>query len=311
MDQATDLRALVRQVATAHAPAVPRPRRIVVFGGKGGLGTTTIAVNLAVALAQQGTRSLLCDAAGGDVTLQCGLEPQYTLADALAGNRTVAQVVLLGPAGVQVLPGTRDLARSQEPAEHAWNHLMTQFQSLRDRPETVIVDAGSRPDPVTRQLWQAADRVLLVASVETSAIMNAYASVKLLTDLTRPVSIALLVNRAPGKRWPKRRNNGWPRPAGVFWAWPCAVWATCRKTAQCRNPPRGANRSCWPSRPVRPVCTCGKRRGRWELCRGAAARGGVGRDFSKNLIQRNQENDAEVTIGGTKPRPALNLPRIA
>ena len=196
-DQATDLRALVRQVATSHAPVAARPRRIVVFGGKGGLGTTTIAVNLAVALAQQGARSLLCDAAGGDVALQCGLEPRHTLAEALAGNRTAAQVVLPGPAGVQVLPGTRELARSQEPAEHAWNRLMTQFQSLRERPETVIIDAGSRPDPVARQLWQAADRVLLVASVETSAIMNAYASVKLLTDLTRPVSIALLVNRAP------------------------------------------------------------------------------------------------------------------
>ena len=137
--------------------------------------------------------------------------------------------------------------------------------------------------------------------------MNAYASVKLLTDLTRPVSIALLVNRAPGKRWPKRRNNGWPRPAGVFWAWPCAVWATCRKTAQCRNPPRGANRSCWPSRPVRPVCTCGKRRGAGKPCAGAAARGGVGRDFSKYLIQRNQENDAEVTIGGTEPAPGVKF----
>ena len=76
-------------------------------------------MNLAVALAQQGRGACSATRPGGDVTLQCGLEPQYTLADVLAGNRTVAQVVLLGPAGVQVLPGTRDLARSQEPAEHA------------------------------------------------------------------------------------------------------------------------------------------------------------------------------------------------
>ena len=197
MDQATDLRALVRQVATAHCAAAARPRRIVVFGGKGGVGTTTIAVNLAVALAQQGQRSLLCDAAGGDVALQCRLEPRHTLADVLAGNRTLAQVLHPGPAGVQVLPGTRELVRWHETAEHAWNRLMTQLASLSPRPEVVVIDAGSRPDPLARQLWQAADRVLLVTTVETAAIMDAYAAIKLLTDPARPASIALVVNRAP------------------------------------------------------------------------------------------------------------------
>src|SRR5271166_291683 len=100
-DQATELRALVRQVATAHAPVAARPRRIVVFGGKGGVGTTTIAVNLAVALAQQAEGSLLCDAAGGDATVQCRLEPRGTLADVLAGTRTLTQVMRAGPGGVR------------------------------------------------------------------------------------------------------------------------------------------------------------------------------------------------------------------
>jgi len=65
------------------------------------------------------------------------------------------------------------------------------------RPESVVIDAGSRPDLLARQLWQAADRVLLVTTVEAAAIMDAYTSIKLLTDLARPASIALVVNRAP------------------------------------------------------------------------------------------------------------------
>ena len=196
-DQATDLRALVRQVATTHAPVAIRPRRIVVFGGKGAVGTTTIAVNLAVALAQQAQHSLLCDAAGDDVALQCRIEPRHTLADVLDGNRTLAQILHSGPAGVQILPGTRELIRWHETSEHAWNRLISQLPSLSPRPEVVVIDAGSQPDPLARQLWQTADRVLLVTTVETAAIMDAYTLIKLLTDPTRSASIDLVVNRSP------------------------------------------------------------------------------------------------------------------
>jgi len=98
---------------------------------------------------------------------------------------------------VQILPCTRDLARWHETAEHAWNRLMTQLPWLSSRPDVVVIDAGSQPDPLARQFWQAADRVLLVTTVETAAIMDAYASIKLLTDPTRSTSIALVANRSP------------------------------------------------------------------------------------------------------------------
>jgi flagellar biosynthesis protein FlhG len=198
-DQATDLRALVRKVATPQPSVAAKPRRILVFGGKGGLGTTTIAMNLAVDLAQQGLRSLLCDAAGGDIAQKYRLEPRYTLADALAGRRMVSQALHPGPAGVQILPGGRELVNWQEIAERDWSRLMTQVAGLSPRPEVLVIDAGSRTDPLSRHLWQTTDRILLVATVETAAIMEAYAAIKLLTDPLRSASIALIVNRAPNE----------------------------------------------------------------------------------------------------------------
>ena len=198
MDQATDLRALVRQVATAHPPPAAHPRRIVVFGGKGGVGTTTVAVNLAVVLAQEGHRCLLGDAAGGDVALQCRLEPRYTLADALAGSRPLAKVLQTGPAGVQVLAGTRNMVRWHDAAQRAWKGLINDMALLAPRCDVAVIDAGSQPDPLAGLLWQAADRVLLTTTVETAAIMDAYAAIKLLSDAGRLNSIALLVNR-PGR----------------------------------------------------------------------------------------------------------------
>ncbi len=146
MDQATELRALVRQAASSRAPAVTRSRRIVVFGGKGGVGATTIAVNLSAALAQLGQRCLLCDAAGGDVSLQLRLEPRYTLADVLAAKHGVEEAVLPGPAGVQILPGAREMACSRDAAEHAWKELLGQLPQLACRFDTMVIDAGNRAD---------------------------------------------------------------------------------------------------------------------------------------------------------------------
>ena len=163
------------------------------------MGTTTVAVNLAVVLAQQGHRCLLGDAAGGDVALQCRLEPRYTLADALAGSRPLAQVLRTGPAGVQVLAGTRNMVRWHDAAQRAWKGLINDMALLAPRCDVAVIDAGSQPDPLAGLLWQAADRVLLTTTVETAAIMDAYAAIKLLSDAGRLNSIALLVNRAPGE----------------------------------------------------------------------------------------------------------------
>jgi flagellar biosynthesis protein FlhG len=196
MDQATELRALVREVASSRAPSDARARRIVVFGGKGGVGATTIAVNLSAALAREGQRCLLCDAAGGDIALQLHLEPRHTLADVLAGNCGLEETILRGAAGMQIVPGGHEMSSLHDAAEHAWNRLLAQLPRVALLPEIVVIDAGNRPDALARQCWQAADRVLLVSTAETAAIMNAYASIKLLNDPARSASIALLVNRS-------------------------------------------------------------------------------------------------------------------
>ena len=60
---------------------------IVVAGGKGGVGTTTLAVELALAMSRRHRRTLLVDAArGGDAAITCGIEPRHSLADVLAGG---------------------------------------------------------------------------------------------------------------------------------------------------------------------------------------------------------------------------------
>src|SRR3989304_8316814 len=109
-DQANDLRRLVRESRTpASAPAPLRPTLLVVAGGKGGVGTTTLAVNLAVALAQRGRRTVLVDADPdtADAAILCRLPEHHTVADVLAPRRAPAEALQPVPGGRRVLPRAR------------------------------------------------------------------------------------------------------------------------------------------------------------------------------------------------------------
>jgi flagellar biosynthesis protein FlhG len=200
-DQANDLRQLVRQCGAPIAPAAgDRPRWIVVAGGKGGVGTTTIAVNLAVAISKRGLRAVLVDAApGGDATILCRLEPRYTLADVLSGTQTAQNALATGPSNVRVLPGIRELERLSDYCLASMDRTLAQLMDLSPAADVVVLDAGNRPSRTAQRLWRVADALVLVTTAEPTAIMDTYAAVKLQVARDHGPSGHLLVNRSPGQ----------------------------------------------------------------------------------------------------------------
>lgn len=185
----------MRQCARAKAPP-GRPTRITLGGGKGGVGTTTLAVNLAVALAARHGRTLLVDADPdrADAAVFCGIEPCGTVADVLAGQSSVEEALQDGPGGIQILPGS--LASSLDTRTIIHRQLIEPLGALGNRFEFVVVDGGNGSGPRTRQMWHAADLVLLVTTPELPSVMDAYASVKLLADSAFRGRIHTLVNMA-------------------------------------------------------------------------------------------------------------------
>ena len=199
-DQAIHLRRLVRDCASQEVPTSrKRPDLMVVASGKGGAGTTTVAVNLAVAMAAGGLRSVLVDAdlQGGDAAVLCGLEPRYCLADVLGGRKTIHEVLEPGPGAVQVVPGGWGLERLARGPAAAGKRLLGALEQLAGHADLLLVDGGKSPNGAIQQLWRAADLMLVLTTPETSSIINTYSLIKMLAEDNPAVPIHLLVNLAP------------------------------------------------------------------------------------------------------------------
>ena len=193
-DQAAELRKLMlsaphESLAGSGAP----PRLIVLSGARNGVGTTTIAVNLAVALADQGARVVLVDAdmQRADIARLCGIADSKGVAEVLGARRDIHEVLMRGPAGIQVAPGA-----ANGYSEKSQYRLLRQLKSLGRHAEWVLLDAGRGSPEVARRFWQAADDVLLIATPDSATVMDAYASFKSLLVDSVQSRLRLVVNQA-------------------------------------------------------------------------------------------------------------------
>lgn len=199
IDQASELRRLVLATPReAYAGSCVPLRLLVLTGAKGGVGTTTLAVNLAVALADHGARVVLVDAdvQRADVTNLCGLSDYRGVADVLASRRDIHEVLLRGPAGIQIVPGVWAPGDGSGFSEKTQYRLLRQLRGLGRHAEWVLVDVGHGSPEVVRRFWQAADEVLMVTTPDNVSVMDAYATLKSLLGETVSPCLRLLVNRS-------------------------------------------------------------------------------------------------------------------
>jgi flagellar biosynthesis protein FlhG len=201
-DQANRLRQMMLRSSHSRAVDTARPTLIGVAGAKGGVGTSTIAVNLAVELARQGQRSLLVDADGdsADATALCGLpadalEDGGTLCDVLAARRRVDEVLRCGPMGVQVVPGAWGDERAAGDAPSRQSRLVDQLRGTGLQFDFVVLDIGCGLGNVVRRYWQAVDAVLMVTTPDDVSVMDAYAAIKLLLAGASNATLMSVVNR--------------------------------------------------------------------------------------------------------------------
>jgi flagellar biosynthesis protein FlhG len=198
-DQAAELRNLVSQAVRDVAPSAgPRPRLIVFTGGKGGVGVTTLAVNLAISLVDQGLRVVLVDADlyRADVATMCRLPERGHVGDILSARRDIHEVLERGPGGVLVVPGVWAPDHEIPFSQHAQHRLLRQIYSLGRHADLVLIDVGCASVEAVQRFWHSGDEVVLVTTPDAVSVMDCYATLKsALASGAAPETIRLIVNQ--------------------------------------------------------------------------------------------------------------------
>lgn len=174
----------IRAIDSGRMNGLSNPVQVIaVTGGKGGVGKTSVSVNLATGLAAAGKRVVLLDGDLGlaNVDVLLGLTPRYTLAHVLAGERTLDEILVQAPQGFSIVPaasGAADLAGMAGPAHLG---LVQAFSTLAARIDTLIIDTAAGIAPGVLQFSQAAQHVLVVICDEPASLTDAYALIKVLS----------------------------------------------------------------------------------------------------------------------------------
>ena len=160
----------------------PPVRVIAVASGKGGVGKTSVSINLAMALVNAGHRTLLLDTDLGlaNVDVMLGLSPRFTLSDVIAGRCELADTVIDGPRGLRVVPAASGKRHMTElkPQEHIG--LVHALSALDESFDALVVDNAAGIADGVLTFCQAAQDVVVVVCDEPASVTDAYALIKVL-----------------------------------------------------------------------------------------------------------------------------------
>jgi flagellar biosynthesis protein FlhG len=194
-DQAHTLRKIFKD-GTARTPEV-----ISVTSGKGGVGKTSIVVNMAILLASRGKKVLVLDADLGlaNVDVMLGIAPRLTIKHVLDGECSIDDIVLTGPSGIRIIPassGIQELADLNPSQQISLVNALDHFDGDFDY---MIVDTGAGISRNVMYFNAASQRIIVVATAEPTSITDAYALIKVLRKHYGIKRFDLIVNNVTSK----------------------------------------------------------------------------------------------------------------
>ena len=199
MDQTEELRNVVKLKNQNNKPDA---RVITITSGKGGVGKSNVAVNLAVQMKKLGKRVIVFDADFGlaNVEVMFGAVPKYNLSDLIYHGKSIADIIAEGPMGIGFISGGTGITALNDLTQDQVFYMVKCLGELDRLADIILIDTGAGISSHVMEFVMASPEVLLVSTPEPSSLTDSYSLLKALYLNPRfdrqSTQISVLANRA-------------------------------------------------------------------------------------------------------------------
>lgn len=179
MDQATQLRNVIKM---RNQNSAPQARVITITSGKGGVGKSNLAVNLAIQLKKAGKRVIIFDADFGlaNIEVMFGAIPKYNLSDLMYRGMSIQEIITPGPMDIGFISGGSGVISLNNLYHDQIMYLVKCLNELNELADFIIIDTGAGISDQVLEFVMASPEVLLVTTPEPSSLTDSYSLLKAL-----------------------------------------------------------------------------------------------------------------------------------
>ncbi len=183
MDQAEQLRNMIKASNHQNRQNKPLARVITVTSGKGGVGKSNLSANLAIQLRKLGQRVVILDADFGlaNIEIMFGTLPRHNLSDLIYQGRSLKEIVTPGPMGVGFISGGSGITGLSNLTKDDLTNIIYKLSELDGFADTVIIDTGAGISDAVMEFLIASEEILLVTTPEPTSITDSYSLLKALS----------------------------------------------------------------------------------------------------------------------------------
>ena len=187
-----------RELSVVRPP--PRARRqtriLAVTSGKGGVGKTNVVANLAASLTEMGKKVVVLDADFGlaNIDVLLGLAPRFHLGHVLFGRKSLSEIMVDGPCGIRIIPASSGLQRLSELSLEQREYLVQSFAELEGDADFLLIDTAAGISSNVLHFLLSVPEVVVVSAPEPTAIVDAYAVIKIVLAEDPAKTIRVLIN---------------------------------------------------------------------------------------------------------------------